>query len=75
MRTNLKIFRVGKHLTQEQIAKILGVTRNCYASIESGKRNTKQAFWDNLQLKFNVPDAEMWQLTVNDKEGDNEQPH
>ncbi len=36
---NVKIERVKKDLTQEQLAEIMGVSQNYVASIEGGKEN------------------------------------
>ena len=66
-RTNLKVFRVKHHLTQEEMAKkIGGYTRQAYAYVENGKRDGRKSFWKDLQKAFNVPDSEMWELQKND---------
>ena len=62
MRTALKQFRIGLHLTQAEFAKKTGVSRAMYSYIERGKRQGKPEFWLNLQNVFNVPDEEMWKL-------------
>lgn len=46
---NLKEIRLQKSLTQEETAKILGVTRRTYINYESGKINE-----DSLKYKFIV---------------------
>lgn len=66
MRTKLKILRVQHNLTQEQIAQKLNCLRATYTSIESGNRNGKLTFWENLQSAFNIPDEKMWELMRND---------
>lgn len=68
MRTNLKVFRVKKKLTQAQIAEKIGVSRMVYAYVEQGKRGANQEFWDALQRAFEIPDAEMYPLQKLDKE-------
>ena len=54
MRTQLKLFRVSQHLTQEQMAKRCGTSRNNYNFIEQGKREGSAEFWFKLQKEFNV---------------------
>lgn len=66
MRKNLKIFRVKNDLTQEEIAKKIGCTRASYQAIESGQREGRQAFWNDLQNVFHIPDSEMWALKKNE---------
>lgn len=62
MRTALKQFRVGVHLTQAEMADKVGVSRTTYRNIEKGKSGGNQKFWNNLQKAFNVPNEEMWKL-------------
>lgn len=62
MRTELKKFRVGLHLTQTEMAKATNVSRVTYALVENGKRGGSQDFWNNLQKAFDVPDEMMWML-------------
>lgn len=62
MRTALKQFRVGVHLTQEEMAEKIGVSRATYSFVEKGKRSGNAEFWNNLQKAFDVPDSDMWQL-------------
>ena len=61
-RTKLKQFRVGMDYTQEQIADVLRVSRAKYAKIENGQQDGEYNFWLKLQLAFNIPDADMWEL-------------
>ena len=68
MRTNLKIFRVRRHLTQAEIAERIGCSRGTYTAIENGFRHGRKTFWRDLQKAFNIPDAEMWALQINEKE-------
>lgn len=37
--SNLKLLRVKKHLTQEDISYMAGFSRSYYAEVEQGKRN------------------------------------
>ena len=62
MRTNLKLFRVKMMLSQDEIAEKIGCTRATYSSIESGKRDGRLAFWNDLQKAFGISDADMWAL-------------
>jgi DNA-binding XRE family transcriptional regulator len=62
MRTNLKLFRVKKMLSQDDVAARVGCTRATYSSIESGKRDGRLTFWNDFQKAFNVSDSEMWAL-------------
>ncbi len=61
-RTALKVFRVKNHLTQQQAAEKIGVTRNTYLHIEYGTRAGTMAFWLKVQNAFQIPDSEMWGL-------------
>lgn len=66
MRTNLKVFRVRKNLSQEQISAKIGCKRVTYSAIECGKRSGRSTFWEKLQKAFDVPEAEMWELMKNE---------
>lgn len=66
MRTTLKLFRIGKHLTQKKIAGEIGVSRATYSFIERGIRSGNFEFWENLQKAFGVPDEEMYKLQKKD---------
>ena len=68
MRTNLKVFRVGKKLSQEKFAKKCNVSRAVYSNIERGKTNPSLDFWNNLQREFDVPDEQMYPLMKLDSE-------
>lgn len=66
MRTNLKLFRVKKGLSQDEFAERIGYSRATYSAIESGKRDGRLTFWNDLQHAFSIPDAAMWALMQND---------
>lgn len=69
-RRNLKILRAKHDLTRADMADKIGVSRSTYSEIENGKRGCSQSFLGKLQAAFDIPDAEMWELTkVFDKEG------
>lgn len=67
-RTNLKVFRVKQHMSQEEMAAKIDFQRSTYSAIESGKRNGRRAFWIELQKAFNIPEADMWELMKNDED-------
>lgn len=66
MRINLKIFRVKHGLSQEAISEKIGCKRGTYSAIECGVRSGKPSFWQKLQKAFDVPDAEMWELMLDE---------
>lgn len=59
MRTKLKVLRVKEDLTQDEMAKKLGVSRQTYQAIESGERRGSDIFWNNVQTTFEIPESEM----------------
>lgn len=67
-RMNLKIFRIRRNLTQSDIAQCVGYDRAAYCLIEAGARNPSIEFFMNLQEAFDIPNEEMWELTLNEKE-------
>lgn len=48
------------------MAEKIGCVRATYAAIESGKREGRRAFWQDLQKAFSISDDEMWSLMQND---------
>ncbi len=66
MRNGLYMFRHGKKLSQNEIAKKIGCSRATYSSIETGTRNGTMKFWRNLQTAFNIADTELGGLMRND---------
>lgn len=61
-RLQLKAFRASKGLSQEEMAKRLGITRSRYSGIEAGRRNGSQEFWFKFQQAFEIEGEEMWNL-------------
>lgn len=61
-RENLKDFRLLKRMSQEEIAKAIGYSRQMYQQVENGSREGTQEFWNALQEHFNIADADMWKL-------------
>lgn len=55
MRENLRAARVGKGMTQKQVAEHLGISEIGYRQIELGSRLGKIKTWDMLEDLFNVP--------------------
>ena len=62
MRTILKVLRVENHLTQDEMAKKVGVSRPTYAAVENGQLRGSEGFWKVVQGKFEIPDEKMWEL-------------
>lgn len=52
MRTNLKLLRVSRNLTQEEMASLIGVSRYSYSKIENGKSQGSTSFWLKLKKQF-----------------------
>ena len=67
MRTELKLFRIKRHLRQDEMAEKCGVSRPTYIFIENGKRGGSAKFWSNLQKVFSVPDEQMYSLMKTEK--------
>lgn len=59
MNKELKILRVKNELTQEQMAKKLGLSHPNYQMIESGKRKGKISFWKKVYETFEVSAEEI----------------
>jgi len=51
---NVKIERIKKDLTQEQLAEILNVSQNYIACIETGKQNMSLAKINELSEAMNI---------------------
>ena len=67
MRKNLKKLRtIDNTLTQGEMAERIGVSRNYYCFVESGRTNGSLKFWSDVQKAFNVPDSEMYPLMRNE---------
>lgn len=69
MRKNLYMLRHAHRLTQQGMAKRLGVTRTTYRNIESGKTAGSMRFWSALIREFpNVNMLELTKIEVSDLE-------
>lgn len=65
-RTELKRFRAGKLLTQEQFAKKLGYNRAHYARFENGTAEITLRFLEALTKAFGITLDEAKELTKRD---------
>lgn len=68
MRTELKKFRIGEHLTQEQFARKIGYNRSMYMEVENGKREPSMRFCVAISETFGIPMAEVLELVKRDEE-------
>lgn len=64
---SLKILRVSFGLTQDGMAKKLGMSRQTYAKIENGMTDGNIQFWAKVQRAFKISSEEMWHL-INDEQ-------
>ena len=62
MRNGLYMFRHEQRLTQQGMADAIGCSRATYSSIETGARDGRVQFWDNLQKAFGLTDARKGEL-------------
>lgn len=68
MRMSLKLFRVGRKLSQAKMAETLGYSRNQYARIENGDQDVSLNFLEALAGTFNISLDEAKELTKRDNE-------
>lgn len=54
MRENLKKARIKAHMTQQQMANMLGIHERYYKAVESGERLGAIWMWDKLEDFLNV---------------------
>lgn len=54
MRENLRQARLGKGMTQKQVAEYLRITEQYYQSLEYGKQIDRIEIWDKLEDLFKV---------------------
>ena len=50
---------------REEVAKIINYSRQYYSSIERGEKRGSVEFYQRIQDKFDLTDAETWELTKN----------
>ena len=65
MRHNLKVFRVDRNMTQQDMADKFNISVSTYHLIEQGIRRGSMEFWTNFQNEFNLDDATMWRIQKN----------
>lgn len=66
MRQKAKDLREKHGLTQDQVARKTGTTKEYYGLIENGKRVGTIPYWRRYQKEFGLTDAELWAIA---KEG------
>lgn len=71
-RTALKYFRIQHGLTQEQMAKRIGFSRNQYQRVETGEQNVSLKFLVALSNAFGMSLDEAKKKTKRDDEKKNE---
>ena len=62
---SLKMLRLKNGLSQEEMARKLGMSRQNYGLIETGKAPGNIRFWSKVQQEFNISGADMWELISN----------
>ena len=62
---SLKMLRLKNGLSQEEMARKLGMSRQNYGLIETGKAPGNIRFWSKVQQEFNLSGADMWELISN----------
>ena len=60
--TYLKLLRKSHCLTQDELAKKLGISQTYYSQVENGQRRPSISLWKKIHKLFNVSDYIMWQL-------------
>lgn len=60
--TYLKLLRKSRCLTQDELAKKLGISQSYYSQVENGQRRPSISLWQKLHKLFNISDYIMWQL-------------
>ena len=61
-RTKLKLLRVEKGWSQEDVAKQIGISTQSYALIERGIRFGSHGTWEKIKELYKLTDAEMWSI-------------
>lgn len=60
MGLNLKIARIKKGLTQEELCKLVGIGRTTLSKLEQGKIKPKMDTMEKLSKALNVPVTELF---------------
>lgn len=58
----LKLLRKSRYLTQEELAKKLGISQTYYSQVENGQRRPSILLWHKIHDLFHISDYIMWQL-------------
>lgn len=58
----LKLLRNSRFLTQDELAKKLGISQTYYSQIENGQRRPSISLWQRIHKLFNLSEYIMWQL-------------
>ena len=66
MRMNLKLLRIKKCLTQEEVSAALGYKEAYYGHVERGSQRGSAVFWNRLQNFFGLTELEIKELKKND---------
>ncbi len=61
-RTKLKLLRVEKGWSQEDVAKQIGISTQSYALIERGIRFGSHGTWEKIKNLYQIADSDMWEL-------------
>lgn len=67
MRMNLKLFRVSQKLSQDEMARKVGMSRTHYCNVENGKSDPHTKFWESLQSAFDLTDQKKGELMRNEE--------
>ena len=62
MRTKLKLKRISLNISQGEMAKRLGLTKQAYYKFEKGTTFGKMETWENIQTILGFSDDEMWEI-------------
>ena len=65
MKTELKVLRAKKNITQAQLAKVLGVKQNVVSSWERGRSVPRPDMMQRIEDYFNVPKEDIFFTAFN----------
>ena len=63
---DIKNYREKKGYTQEQVARLLGITLRYYQNIEQGKQKPNIIIGLNLAIILKVDPLKLWKIETND---------
>lgn len=66
-RTNLINARKRAHLTQSQLGKLVGVSKQAISNWEAGRSGTRPETWDKLEDTLNTPQRQLREVTETNK--------